>query len=586
MKIKLTKIIFCLFLSFSGSKISLAANHYFTGLPLDSRGFHDFQAIIDYADYGNARVVFVSTSDGVASPSTPYYSTSVLTFDSNGFFQAPEEVQAYSSIATAASQMRSGYADIMLLKRGDTFNETPNRWSKNGYSSRARQIIASYGSSGDRPLLNMGLNLGFAYSANNSGNMIISGLHFYADLWETEEVARCWQIADGAYIHDILIEDSICRRSNASVQSNSTTLAEWPDGIAFRRNQFIETRRDLGDGAVPEVNREVSLTAWRIQDYLIEENLFYKPVEGNRHLYADNFYGNNAPGLILRGNIFYGSRRTALSNRSGGTTANNFFVENDVSLMGGHGSALAGAVISGAKMIDNVFQDVHVGDEAIAILAINLDNAEISRNIITGNQATGNGIRLSTENAGGSTTYNLTNTTVEDNIIYNTDTGTNTVEAMVFSTFTTSYGNIIRNNDIQLGDGGDSLVSGPVPAGTTFSGNRFYKSGSTSDWFNPAGTYATWISSSYANESGSSNTQVTYTDPTRTVGSYAGTLGGTATTEGFMTLALGQSRASWNDNYTACAANNYIRAGFGKDAISPEWQDAVAPNSPTGLGVI
>ena len=56
-----------------------------------------------------------------------------------------------------------------------------------------------------------------------------------------------------------------------------------------------------------------------------------------------------------------------------------------------------------------------------------------------------------------------------------------------------------------------------------------------------------------------------FPDPSRTVGSYFNSIGGSpATTAGFLAAARLQSKDNWNPALLASAVNNYIRAGFGR----------------------
>jgi len=53
-----------------------------------------------------------------------------------------------------------------------------------------------------------------------------------------------------------------------------------------------------------------------------------------------------------------------------------------------------------------------------------------------------------------------------------------------------------------------------------------------------------------------------FSAPTRSVGSYHGTIGGTATLDAFLIEALLQSKANWRSQYMAMPVINYIRAGY------------------------
>ena len=53
-------------------------------------------------------------------------------------------------------------------------------------------------------------------------------------------------------------------------------------------------------------------------------------------------------------------------------------------------------------------------------------------------------------------------------------------------------------------------------------------------------------------------------EPTRTVGSYHGSLGRTASLEAFLEVVRNRPLGSWPATYTASAVNDYVRAGFGR----------------------
>jgi hypothetical protein len=56
---------------------------------------------------------------------------------------------------------------------------------------------------------------------------------------------------------------------------------------------------------------------------------------------------------------------------------------------------------------------------------------------------------------------------------------------------------------------------------------------------------------------------VTFSDPNRTLASYNGSIGGTATYDAFVAQCSLQSKDYWRTEYTAAAVNTYIHAGFG-----------------------
>jgi hypothetical protein len=58
------------------------------------------------------------------------------------------------------------------------------------------------------------------------------------------------------------------------------------------------------------------------------------------------------------------------------------------------------------------------------------------------------------------------------------------------------------------------------------------------------------------------NTSFSFADPNVSLGTYNGTLGGTATTRAFFETAASQSKSNYDPRYTASAAIKYIRNGL------------------------
>src|SRR4051794_30747748 len=80
----------------------------------------------------DSRIVYVSNSSGN---------------DSNSGLSSSAAVK---SITRAKSLMRNGMPDEMLLKRGDTWNESFGTWRTSGRSATEPQLVGAYGT-GERP---------------------------------------------------------------------------------------------------------------------------------------------------------------------------------------------------------------------------------------------------------------------------------------------------------------------------------------------------------------------------------------------------------------------------------------------------
>jgi len=126
------------------------AIHPFTNLPLDVDGWHDLDAIIKTYSDEECRIVFVSSSEGTANGAT--YTPS--SFGAGSIINPSIAVVPFQTAAQGLAQMRNGKADVMLFKRGDTWDHRGTSllvWasrsgqSRSGISQTKRQIVAAYG---------------------------------------------------------------------------------------------------------------------------------------------------------------------------------------------------------------------------------------------------------------------------------------------------------------------------------------------------------------------------------------------------------------------------------------------------------
>lgn len=537
---------------------AFSANHSFTGLPINAVGWTDFDALTS-SGYGSSRVVFVSSSSGNDTDaannitSNGHYSVSDLSFDADGFPQAPGGVEAFSTIATAYAYCRDGDPDILLLERGSS-------WSaglgvgvevKSGSSQTTPHIIASYGSSGDRPILT-----DVELDSYNASYLIISGIKLYSADWTTATTRGIDSRGTGSYrtFEDLYIDGK-----------NGDIVDESVSNIAFRR--CVWTHGEAHDG---------QLYAHNVTDLLLEECIFHEPYDDTytdesqfgRHLYfaAGDCGEDCMTGVVIRGNIFFSAERGGGDIRSGGRIYANLWVRASLGV-GDAGSGVRQYTSS------QVYSNVHLegtvntgGGSGISI--INNNNTRVYDNILTDpTNITLSSTAISIAGNSTNSDYRATDYYIYDNIVYNrAGTGTN---RCVSSVGINPISNInIYDNDFQMGTGSDDLIfiENSDLNEFTFTGNRYYTTAVESVWFDPYGSYASWISN--MGETGSSNSQVTYTAPTRTVKTYNQTIGGSASTDEFMTAAIGQSRQNWDSRYLALTVVNYIREGFDKSPVS------------------
>ena len=529
--------------------------HSFTGLPITEAGWTDFQWMFDHPaqyNYSGSRIVYVSNA-GNDSTGTPHTLNEVggTPFNPTGI------IKPYKTLTAAYAQMRNGYPDIMLLNRGDTWNEyfhstSIGNWTKSGPSASTRTILGAYGT-GARPILNHKDNDGFNGSAIN---LIVTSIEFRSVVGEMDESLRGDAVGVGFNTADQLYEDCYLNwTAQIIVQGPDGIPASYPQRIAFRRNILDETR---------------TFYAVRTTDLLIEENIFYKPEQKGRHLYMspaglpDN---HTVTGLTVKGNIFF-ECNNGIDMRGGGGFSNNLVVRNDSITFGGTGGSKDS--IQSGDVSNNIFLEANGISTEYSLQVINNDGTNIQGNIWTdptGLAASSMAIRLK----GLDLVHVAKNINIHQNIVYGWAGGATSGRPLYIDSTLNDVLNVsIHDNDFQMATGSSNIVTHlPSFSGFRYADNRYYSTIAESGWFRAGGSnvnLAAWVAAS--GETGALAGIVTYTDPSRTLKTYNQTLGGTASTDEFMLSAIQQSRANWNPNYTACAANNYIRAGFDKTNVA------------------
>lgn len=145
------------------------------------QGWTDLEALINSSVYSDSRIVYVSSSLGNDSTGQVYRP------DSSQLGGRPLDpsgsIAPFSSLQAAWAQIRNGSADVMLLRRGDTWTSSLIT-NKAGPSASARIIVAAYGSlAAERP------RVGYLFpgALTTAGNQILA--HYVSVFPSNTEVA-------------------------------------------------------------------------------------------------------------------------------------------------------------------------------------------------------------------------------------------------------------------------------------------------------------------------------------------------------------------------------------------------------------
>ncbi len=207
------------------------------------------------------------------------------------------EVNPVETISKADSLIRDGYADWMLLKKGDVWENQNIIISKNGFSSEKRLKIAAYGNKTERPRVGR-----IRVNSNNANNILISGLG----------VSRInsWFSQQGGRPKNVLIEDV----KTYSIDSDTYDMTlSGIDNLELRRNVIAEPHPE-------EQQYNAAIYGSGNKGWLLEENRWH------------NFLGPDTETQTHKRNMVY----IAASNR------NVTFVRNIVTDSARHGAQIGG----------------------------------------------------------------------------------------------------------------------------------------------------------------------------------------------------------------------------------------------------
>lgn len=503
-----------------------------------SRTWTDFQKSAD------TRVVYVSSSSGSET--------------NDGL----SEEKPKKRLASGKAQLRNGYPDWLLLKRGDVWDEDfGDGWALSGRSEKERMVIGAYGS-GERPTLRTGNRNGFsAWHDAKHDHLAIDGLRFSANGYDGKNGSPRG-IAFFGSSEDLLLED-------CSVEAYQTNLVFQgaPEGVGRLKNVAIR-RCVVVDAYSRGTENCAGLFVSSTDGLLVEECLFDRngwrdDVPGTEpNWFRRNVYIQSSnTDVVVRGNIV--ARTDGMQVRPGGTVEQNLLLRNAIGiLLGGGDPPVPGGVVGAVRW--NVILD---GNDLQAGQArgwgMNFENvreAKIEANVIAHNSSGHFPFSLTfgvDQNGKGSN-----DVLVSDNVVYDWK------GPLRFFAPAAEIRNVrLAGNRFQEPTSKEPLVDHTHPpgeGGVRSAGNAFFSTKPAKEWVR-IGEGSTSLESwrGRVGDTTSEAKRVEFPDPERTIASYQASIGGAASLEAFLAEARKQARENWREAYTAAAVNRYIRAGFG-----------------------
>ncbi len=500
-------------------------------------GWTDLNALINSPTYSGSRVVYVSSSEGnnstgqVYRPDSPELGGRPL--DPVG------QIAPYRTLQAAWAQIRNGSADVMLLRRGDTWAENLFT-NKAGASASARIIVAAYGDpTSPRP------QVGYLFpnAQTTAGNQLLA--HYVSSFPSNSSAAiRGFTTR---------FEGVLFNGPDTSVTADFTF--DVSDGLDFSRSGFHRIRT-FTNGNIGRGN----MTFW--------DNVMWHPAGyvGGGGVEHNNYFQYDVGDIDSRRNISANSPGVGFRQRGLGTVEANLVLNSRLASFDiGTGSYSGGTPANRGTFL-NLRYNLALHNPGDVYVLYDIKNAVIEQNIFLAGQSL-----TYYENTTGSNTLPVTNVTVQDNIFYNAN-----IVPLVEHAGTITGPYLIRRNDFQRPAGG-ALIQAQSNDFTYEANNRFYSSSAQSGWFSGyTSNYAAYVPSR------GSNTRIAYPDPNRDLVTYMQTLGVSPAnpqqaiewfvngvpSQPSLRGAINNRWGAWDQRFTTAAVINHVRAGFGLPAIS------------------
>ncbi|HYE02770.1 MAG TPA: hypothetical protein VD963_06010 [Phycisphaerales bacterium] len=504
----------------------------------------------------DTRQVYVSSSQG---------------HDSNpGSEEAPKR-----TLAAGYAQLRDGKPDWLLLRAGDTWDEVFPAWNKSGRSATEPMVVKAYGA-GVRPRVRTGNATGLrpAYGVHN--HLAFTDFHLVAHTWSGTPNATLPPPAGIDWIsggEDLLFENLLIEK-----YANNLML----QGLEDNQLSNVRLRRCVLADPLLKTVGNTNFYCQYVTGLTLEENYFLNakandsltnPAGGTKlshNVYISEFCGEGSSTLI--GNVAYNARSN-FTVRTGGVVRNNLSIRGGQGIIMGYTTyqtllhaTCAGNVVTESRDhwngqglgIGLVFDGVGLGSDCSNNLVCHGSDGTY-HNAMWINQGT---------YAANGGVHDLS---VHQNVFHDWSSGPNE-QALIFVGGTPPGPIWLGFNDLQQTNGkalvfhagANGQPGNPETAHVTYYFNRYFTTAANGFLIqNPAPTALGFPGWHDTYEPTSEHVQAAYPDSARTIQSYNDTLGGIPDTEHWIAEARQQSRWYWRPQFTARAANSYMRQGFG-----------------------
>ncbi|MFN5943458.1 MAG: hypothetical protein ACK46I_00080 [Phycisphaerae bacterium] len=557
------------------------------------------QAFNDGGDSSWSTWVVVNVTDGwtpitLAPGAREVFVSSSMGSDSNSGLSADQPVR---TLYRGYQLVRAASADHMRLRRGDVWVDQAiagqyGSWDKAGRSAAEPIVIHTYGDNPNRPIIKAGVrDIGMRIQGGDpwNGNLWIVGVHFQANRRmptdpdfnpNTNVNGLVWYGRGG----NLLVEDCVFEYYSMNITMQPPTAADVITGVTFRRSQILNS---YAPGSHSQGFYVVGVNGMLVDECLVDHNGWLPNVTGTHStIFNHNFYlVPSCTNVLVRNTITSRASATGIQMRGRNMNSfNNLSLKNPLGITAGHAMASPEQNWTGSMRYNVVLDGADIGvpntstfaPRGFGMSVHRSTGGVLERNIIAHNVSAQGGEPAILHGDLGSTSL-----TLAENIVYDwqgAPVANQPRRGLVFRLDSPlPSAAVLRDNWFIQPDGGAMVATAPANGnpGGAWRGNRYFTANPSNEgWFftqSPQSIIdpATWAQrTNQAALSTNDRDQVlsntpSFPDPSRTMASYAASIGLEPSLEAFLAEARKQSRNNWRPELTAAAVNRYIREGFG-----------------------
>lgn len=315
MKIHIISLFFLLFL--------LKTEKNVAQIPVIS-GWSQFTASAD------SRLIYVSDISGNDATAQPYLPNAAAVGADP--FNPSGAIMPFKTITAAKAQLRAGFPDWILFKRGETWvNQRFGVVDLRGRSSTEPMLIAAYGACGARPQIQTGNADFIHFNGSSASNMAIVGIHALPHTRNGTDEPTAIHLVNAPF-DNFLLEDCFFEKFH----SNLLAFDPNPANVyAATRTNFKARRNILVDAYTTGSAHAGAMFMNNVNGILFEENLLdhngWSATIGGanptqfRH---NSYFQVSCQNLVFTKNIVSRAAATGGGFRCGGTITNNLFLAN------------------------------------------------------------------------------------------------------------------------------------------------------------------------------------------------------------------------------------------------------------------